>query len=199
MLIKHNLPIILASASKVRKEILASCGLSFEVINPLYDEDREKKFLVDKSPKELAIFLAREKALSVSKIYPQACVIGADQVCEFEGRQLFKSNNPKDALEQLQTLNGKQHFQNNCSVVALGGKILLESFSLVKLVMRNNSVEQLKRYVEFDEPWGCAGSYKYESFGKHLFAEVDGDYFAILGLNIQPILSFLHHQNFINL
>lgn len=197
MLITNNFPVILASASQVRKQILDSCDIDFEVIKPFYDEDSQKHLLTHKSCRELAIFLAEQKALSVSQVHPDACVIGADQVCELDEKQLFKSNNQQEALEQLIRLNGKRHFQNNCSVIAFGGKIIFSSFARVELEMRSLSTIQLQKYVEQDQSWGCAGSYKYESLGKHLFARVDGDYFAILGLNIQPILSFLHAQNFI--
>ncbi len=197
MLIEQNLPIILASASEIRRKILGDAGIKFEVIKPLFDEDKEKHLFKSNSPQELATFLAQQKAISVSKIFPKSCVIGADQVCEFEGKEVFKSLNQEDAIAQLKILNGKKHFQNNCSVIALEGEIIFQTLSRVELEMRDNSTTQIERYVAIEKPWGCAGSYKYESLGKHLFAEVNGDYFAILGLNIQPLLGFLHNRNFI--
>lgn len=198
MLIKHNSKIILASSSVVRKQIMKSCGLNFRVIKPFYNEDEEKK-LLNISPQKLATFLAKKKALSVSEVYLNDYVIGADQVCEFEGKEIFKSNSEEEAIAQLKKLNGCKHYQNNCSVIAYGGKIIFESFSRVELKMRKISAVQIKKYVNADKSWSCAGSYKYESLGKHLFEEVQGDYFAILGLNIQPILSFLHNKKIIKL
>ena len=199
MLITQNIPIVLASTSKIRKRILSTAGLDFKVIKSPFNEDEEKEKFPDFSPQELATFLAKQKAIEVSKIHSKTIVIGADQVCELDGKELFKSLNPEDALEQLKKINGKRHFQNNCSVIAFDGEIIFESFCRVELKMRNLSIMQLKKYVETEKSWGCAGSYKYESLGKHLFEKVDGDYFAVLGLNIQPLLHFMHQFNFITI
>ena len=93
----------------------------------------------------------------------------------------------------------KIHFQNNAVVVALNGKIIFENFSRVELKMRKLSSAEIKKYVETDQPWGCAGSYKYEALGKHLFEKITGDYFSVLGLAIQPLLAFFHHKKLIKI
>jgi hypothetical protein len=105
--------LILASTSQVRKKILTDSALDFEVIAPLYDEDNEKKNLPKMSAKKLALFLAKEKALSISAKFPKAYVIGSDQVCEFQKKEISKSKNAQEALAQLKKFNGKIHFQNN--------------------------------------------------------------------------------------
>ncbi len=198
-MLKHNCRLILASSSKIRQKILQESGLEFEVMKPLYDEDEEKKTLKKMPAKKLAIFLAKEKALSISKKFRSAYVIGSDQVCEFEKKEVSKSKNAAEALEQLKKFNGKIHFQNNAVVIAFNGKIIFENFSQVELKMRKMSPEEIKKYVKFDQPWGCAGSYKYESLGKHLFEKISGDYFSVLGLAIQPLLKFLHHKKLIKI
>ena len=198
MLIKNNFPIILASTSKVRKEILESCKLDFEIIKPLYDEDGEKQFLPKMSPKKLAIFLASKKALSISEIHPESYVIGADQVCEFMRKDISKSQNINEAIKQLTKFNGRNHYQNNGLVVAHKCKIIFTNFARVRLKMRKLSSQQIIDYVNFDQSFNCAGSYKYEALGKHLFEKVEGDYYAILGLSIQPLLNFLHSKKIIN-
>jgi len=198
MLIKNNYHIILASTSVVRKEILKSCNLDFEVIKPLYDEDGEKPFLPKMSPKKMAIFLASKKALSISEKYPESYVIGADQVCEFMKKDISKSQNINEAIKQLTKFNGRNHYQNNGLVVAHKGKIIFTNFARVRLKMRKLSEKQIIDYVNCDQSFGCAGSYKYESLGKHLFERVEGDYYAILGLAIQPLLNFLHSKKIIN-
>ena len=198
MLIKQNVEIILASSSKIRQKILTESGFNFKVIKPFYDEDAEKQNLPKMPARQLAIFLAKEKALSVSRKFPNAYVIGSDQVCEFEENEISKSFNSKEALEQLSKFNGKTHFQNNGAVIALNGKIIFENFSRVEMKMRQISQEQIEQYVKIDEPWGCAGSYKYESLGKHLFDEVKGDYYSVLGLAIQPLISFFHSEKLIS-
>jgi len=151
------------------------------------------------SPRKLVLFLAKQKALSVSKQFPKLYIIGSDQVCEFEKKEISKSKNAAEALSQLKKFNGKTHFQNNAVVVALNNKIIFENFSKAELTMRKLSMAELKTYIKLDRPWGCAGSYKYESLGKHLFTKISGDYFSILGLAIQPLLTFLHHKKIISL
>jgi septum formation protein len=199
MLIKLSKPLILASSSKIRQRILQEVGLDFKVMSPLYDEDEEKKTLKKMPPKKLALFLAKEKALSISRKFPKAYVIGSDQVCEFQKNEISKSTNAAEALAQLTKFNGKVHFQNNAVVVALNGKIIFENFSRVELKMRKMSASEIKKYVEIDQPWGCAGSYKYEALGKHLFEKISGDYFSVLGLAIQPLLAFFHLKKLIKI
>ena len=151
------------------------------------------------STKKLAVFLATQKALSVSDKFKDVYVIGSDQVCEFDGREVSKSKDAKEALSQLKKFNGKKHFQNNATVVAFNGEIIFENFSRVELMMRNMSAKEIENYVKIDQPWGCAGSYKYESLGKHLFEKITGDYFSVLGLAIQPLISFFHQHKIIKL
>ena len=143
MLIKNNYPLILASTSKVRNEILKSCNLDFEVMKPLYDEDGEKQFLPKMSPKKMAIFLASKKALSISENHRESFVIGADQVCEFMKKDISNSQNIKEAIKQLTKFNGKNHYQNNGLVVAHNGKIIFTNFARVRLKMRKLSSQQI--------------------------------------------------------
>ena len=198
MLVDHKCRLILASTSKIRKKILEEVGLKFEVMAPLFDEDTGKK-KVKLSPQKLAVYLAQQKALSISEKFRDAYVIGSDQVCEFEGKEISKSNNDSEALNQLKKFNGKIHFQNNAVAVALNGKIIFNKFSRVKLTMRKMSLQEITSYVKHDQPWGCAGSYKYESLGKHLFEKISGDYYSVLGLAIQPLLNFLHQKKLLKI
>jgi septum formation protein len=191
--------LILASTSKVRKKILEEVKLQFEVVAPSFDEDNEKKKLPKMESKKLAMFLAEQKALSVSRTLKDAYVVGSDQVCEFNKKEISKSNNATEALRQLKSFNGKIHFQNNAVVVAFNGKIIFRNFSQVKLKMRKMTAKEIESYVKADEPWGCAGSYKYESLGKHLFEKISGDYYSVLGLAIQPLLAFLHEKKLVRL
>jgi septum formation protein len=145
----------------------------------------------------LAIFLARKKALSVSKKFKDAYVIGSDQVCEFLQKEIPKSKNFVEAVKQLKKFNGQYHFQNNAVAVAFNGKIIFKKFSRAKLKMRQLGSEEIKNYVIHEKPWGCAGSYKYELSGKHLFEKISGDYYCVLGLAIQPLISFFHCKKLI--
>ena len=198
MLIEHNCNLILASTSKIRKRIMDEVGLEFTVKAPLFDEDLGKK-KVKLSPPKLAIYLAEQKALSISEKFRDSYVIGSDQVCEFEEKEIPKSNNATEALNQLKKFNGKIHFQNNAAVIAFNGKIIFRKFSRVKLQMRKMTATEIESYVKIDQPWGCAGSYKYESLGKHLFEKISGDYYSVLGLAIQPLTAFLHRKKLISI
>lgn len=198
MLISCEASLVLASTSKIRKKILEEVGLKFEVMAPLFDEDKGKK-KVKLAPKKLAVYLAEQKALSISEKFRDVYVVGSDQVCEFAEQEISKSNNAKEALLQLQKFNGKIHFQNNAVALAFNGKIIFRSFSRVKMTMRQLSDIELKAYVAKDQPWGCAGSYKYESMGKHLFEKISGDYYSVLGLAVQPLLNFLHQKKLIKI
>lgn len=198
-MLQQNCKIILASSSKIRKKILEESGFDFEVISPDFDEEKGKKENPKLNPKNLAIFLAKEKALSISRKFKDVYVIGSDQVCEFEKKDISKSENADDAIKQLKKFSGKIHYQNNAAVIAFNNKIIFKNYSVVKMQMRKISKKQIESYVKKDQPWGCAGSYKYESFGKHLFEKTTGDYYAVLGLAIQPLIAFMYKEKLISI
>jgi len=197
-MLKYKKNIILASTSSIRKKILEDAGIFFETIAPEFDEEQYKSDNESLNPKELSMKLAENKALSISFKNPESLVIGSDQVCSVGNKIFNKSKNFQEALQQLTELSNKTHIQNNSTVIALNKKIIFRKFSKVFLHMRMCENEELQKYITIDKPWGCAGSYKYESLGKHLFAKINGDYYSILGLNIQEILNFLHKKKYIN-
>lgn len=189
--------IILASTSPIRKEILSKTALKFDCISPDFDEEEAKKTMQDLSLEDRAMELSCGKALSISKQFLQSYVIGSDQICDLNGAVISKSKNFDEAVLQLKKLTGKTHHQNNAVVIAHAGKIIFKSFSKATLHMRWLSEAQIASYVKADQAWGSAGSYKFESLGKHLFTQVSGDYHAILGFNIQPLLNFFHEEKLI--
>jgi septum formation protein len=197
MLITSNCPIILASTSKIRKKLLKQLALKFSIQKPLFDEDHEKKYLKNLSCKQLSMYLATQKALSISQKFPDAIIIGSDQVCEFENEPISKSKSFQEAISQLKKFNGKTHYQNNSVVIVKNNKVIFKNFSKVKIKMRKLTESEIKKYVDIDKSWGCAGSYKYESMAQHLFEKVEGDYFSVLGIAIQPLLNFLYKNKII--
>lgn len=196
---KQNKAIILASTSFIRKKILTEAGFDFAALAPDYDEEEAKKHLHHLSIKDRALELACGKALSISKKFPDAYVIGSDQICELSGEQISKSKNADEAISHLKKLSNKVHIQNNAVAIAFNGKVIFTNYSKAKLWMRNLSENEIKTYVAKEKPWGCAGSYQYESSGKHLFKKVSGDYFGILGLAIQPVIAFFYKKNIISI
>jgi septum formation protein len=198
-MISQNCHLILASSSIARKNIMSNLGLKFEIINPEFDEESAKPKIKNLSIKDQALYLAKQKALSISVKYPYALFIGSDQICELENTAIDKSKNKNDAVFQLKTLSRKTHIQNNASCLYQEKNLLFTNISLAKLSMRDLTDNNIKNYVDTDKSWGCAGSYKFESLGKHLFSKVEGADNAIIGMDILPLLNFLHEQNYITL
>ncbi|NBR94915.1 MAG: septum formation protein Maf [Proteobacteria bacterium] len=192
MLLTTHHKIILASTSAVRQQILQSVQLPFVAVAPNVDEDKLKKQLNISCPLKLALELAKAKALSIAKQHPDAYIIGADQVCALGDSFLNKAKTQQEAVLQLNALSGKTHTQNNGFAVVHQHKVVFSHSAKVSLTMQKLSLASIKKYVESDNPVGCAGSYKYESLGKHLFSRVNGNYYAVLGLNIQPLLNFFY-------
>jgi septum formation protein len=197
MLLTTHHKIILASTSIARKQILESVQLPFVAVAPHVDEDKLKKQLNISCPLKLALELAKAKALSIAKQHPDAYIIGADQVCALGDSFLNKAKTQQEAVLQLNALSGKTHTQNNGFAVVHQHKVVFSHSAKVSLTMQKLSLASIKKYVESDNPIGCAGSYKYESLGKYLFSRVNGNYYAVLGLNIQPLLNFFYQNKII--
>jgi septum formation protein len=198
-LIKQNCHIILASSSLARKKILSDLGLKFDILSPSFDEEKAKPKIKHLRISKQAMYLAKQKALSVSVLYPDSLVIGSDQICELEGKAIDKSKDRIEAIKQLKLLQGKTHIQNNAVCLYSGSKLLFKNSSTAKLTVRNLSDKEIANYVDLDKSWGCAGSYKFESLGKHLFSKVIGADNSIIGMNMLPLISFLHQQKLISL
>ncbi|MFT6106917.1 MAG: septum formation protein [Rickettsiales bacterium] len=197
--IKQNCQIILASSSRARKQILEDLGLKFQIISPDFDEEAAKPSIQNLSIAVQAMYLAKQKALSVSISNPSALTIGSDQICELAGISIDKSKDRQDAINQLALLEGETHIQNNAVCLYQGSKLLFKNSSKAKLTVRNLSNQEIETYVDLDQSWGCAGSYKFESFGKHLFEKVQGADNSIVGMNVLPLLNFLHQNKLISL
>lgn len=182
-------PLILASTSKYRRELLSQLGLPFESVAPGVDEDKIKQQAF--SPLELALELSKLKALAVACKYPQACIIGSDQVCNLDGLILDKPGSIAKATEQLAELQGKTH--ELITAVTLVHPKGIESFvNTTTLHMRPLSLAQIHHYIKADEPLDCAGSYKLESQGIKLFDHIEmTDHTAIIGLPLIELTTSL--------
>lgn len=183
--------VILSSTSPIRKKLLTENNIEFEAIAPLCDEEEVKKNLLHFPLLQLALELAKAKARSVSDKYPDAYVIGSDQICELEGKMISKSNNIEDAFNSLKAMNGKTHYQNNGTCIFLNSKPVMEHSEKAELKMKNLTDEEIRNYIKQDNPIGCAGSYKFELNGKNLFSEVKGTKEAILGFAVSKVVDFL--------
>ncbi len=185
--------LILASTSPIRRQILERAGLGFVCVAPEVDETITGGL----SAEDVAMSLAESKARSVADRHPDAVVIGADQVCEWEGELLGKPADARAARAQLEKLSGNTHrLITGVTVFGVqpprGGVRRVECFSdETLLTMRALSPDELEAYVNTGEWQGCAGSYRLEGRGIHLMERIRGDYFNVLGLPLVPLLKVL--------
>jgi septum formation protein len=193
--------LILASGSESRATILRNAGVNFDVIPAHVDEDAVKDSMrAAKQPhRAVADALAELKAQRVSSQHPQDFVIGADQVLSVNGWLVSKCETMRDARNLLTELRGKTHELYSAVVLAKGGSPIWRHVAKATMTMHDFSDEFLDFYLETggESLLSGVGCYQLESIGAQLFAKVDGDYFAILGLPLIPLLSALREQGVI--
>ncbi|MCZ2203513.1 Maf family nucleotide pyrophosphatase [Bartonella sp. A05] len=192
--------LILASLSPYRAQLLRKAGLNFYVEGASFDERKEEEKAETKTPKELSSFLASSKAKNVSSRFPNAFVIGCDQVLDLEGQILHKVADNREAHQRLRILSGKMHSLH--SAVALfqnGQEIWVEVFSAY-MTVRSLSSEFIERYLARVgiDVLKSVGVYQIEGEGIHLFEKIEGDFFTIVGLPLLPLLIKLRHLGVID-
>lgn len=186
-----NESFILASSSEIRKKILSDQGFDFIVQKSEVDEEILKENYKNLPFEKRAIKLALAKAKEVSEAYRDKYVLGADQMCVYKNNILNKPGNRENAVNSLKLLAGNTHYQYSGIALCLNGKSLWSFCDTAILTMKALSEDEIKSYVDKDEPYQCAGSYKYESHGSKLFSDVKGSPFTIQGLALTPLLKAL--------
>ena len=186
-----NESFILASSSEIRKKILSDQGFDFIVQKSEVDEEILKENYKNLSFEKRAIKLALAKAKEVSEAYRDKYVLGADQICVYKNNILNKPGNRENAVNSLKLLAGDTHYQYSGIALCLNGESLWSFCDTAILTMKALSEDEIKSYVDKDEPYQCAGSYKYESHGSKLFSDVKGSPFTIQGLALTPLLKAL--------
>jgi len=191
-------PVILASTSTARRSLLAAAGLSHTALSPGVDETAAKIALLadGASPAQVAEALARQKAIAISRLHPEAFVIGADQTLDLDGQLFDKAETPSAARARLALLRGRTHLLHSAVAVAMGGQTVWAQSPSARLTMRDFSDAFLDEWLsrQGDSVLGSVGCYRLEDEGIQLFSAVEGDYFTILGLPLVGLLAFFREQ-----
>ena len=187
--------IILASKSKVRKDILKNYGINCEVYPSNVDEDIVKISLTKEkaSPEIISKNLAELKANKVSNKFPNELVIGADSVIDLDGKVISKPEDREQALDILKSLNGKTHNLISSVCISMGGSMIWNFTDKAELVMKKFSITELEEYLSkiSDEALYAYNVYQIEGLGKSLFSKINGDSDTIMGLPVKKIKEYL--------
>ena len=187
--------IILASKSKVRKEILDKNNISTQVQHSNVDEEVIKKSLLKEkaTPEIISRNLAELKANKVSHKFFDMLVLGADSVIDLDGELISKPEDREEALSILKKLNGKKHQLVSSVCISKNGSMIWNHTDKATLTMKNFNDEELKKYLEkiSDESLYSYNVYQIEGEGKNLFLDINGDKDTIMGLPIKKIKEYL--------
>lgn len=194
--------LVLASSSPTRAKLLEQTGLSFEIVPPPVDENaiREALEADPMDPADMAELLAETKASEVAKSHPSSLVIGADQVLAADGEIFNKPTSKEEAYTTLFRLRGKTHKLISALILIDNGDVIWRHSETAELTMRDFSPEFLGAYIAHcsEGIFTSPGAYQLESFGIHLFEEIKGDYFTILGFPILQLLETLRKEGYIS-
>ncbi len=184
--------IVLGSTSPFRRELLTRLGIPFTTASPDVDETA----LSGEAPQDLVVRLAQAKARAVAAAHPDALIIGSDQVACNNGKILGKPGNRDNALRQLSEASGRRisFYTGLCLLNAETGRsqVICEPFHVHFRVLEPSQIE---RYLDAEEPYNCAGSFKSEGLGIALFERMEGDDpNSLIGLPLIRLVSMLQEE-----
>ncbi len=164
--------VVLGSTSRYRRELLERLHIPFEVAAPEVDETAQ----AGESPRDLALRLALAKAHAVARRFPQAAVIGSDQVADLDGVALGKPGSHDRAVEQLRSMRGRSVvFQTAVAVVCRNSGFEQVDIAPVRVQFRDLTDAEIETYLRIEQPYDCAGSAKSEGLGIALLEAIDND------------------------
>ncbi len=190
-------PLVLASKSVTRLSLLVHAGVPVETVAADVDERALEMQAGNLDPAQVALLLAKAKAMCVAEAVPGRIVVGADQTLALGPDIFHKPQSVEAAREQLRRLAGHTHALHSAVAVAFDGTVVFEAVVSAFLTMRPLSDDALETYLTAagQRVLTSVGAYQLESVGVHLFTRVDGDHFTILGLPLLPLLAFFREQS----
>ncbi|MCU7936324.1 MAG: Maf-like protein [Candidatus Thiodiazotropha sp. (ex Dulcina madagascariensis)] len=185
-------PLILASSSPFRRELLSRLGMEFGSVSPAVDESP----LPAESPEQLVLRLAESKARAVAESHPDALIIGSDQVATVDGCILGKPGTHQRAVEQLlQTAGKRVTFSTGLCLYNSKTGRLQSCCELFHVVFRQLDRQEIENYLNKEKPYNCAGSFKSEGLGICLFEKLEGeDPNALIGLPLIRLIGMLRNE-----
>ncbi len=186
-------PLLLASKSASRRNLLQGAGIPIEVRAADIDERSIETAAGAADPAKVAALLAREKALAISIRHPDRIVLGADQTLALGSRRFSKPVDRAAARDQLKVLRGQTHTLHSAVAIMRAGQAVFEHCARADLTMRAFSDMFLERYLDAagDAVTASVGAYQVEGLGVQLFERIAGDHSTILGLPLLPVLDAL--------
>lgn len=183
--------IVLASTSPFRRELLERLGLPYEAASPRFEERLDQ----EADPAELATSMALGKAMSLADDFPDALIIGSDQVLVTGGEIIGKPGTVGRAKEQLRRMSGASHtFHTGLAVVDTASGETRASTVPFTVTLRELTDDEIENYIRLDDPLGCVGSFKIEGLGIALMERLEGDDFtALIGLPLIELVSMLRN------
>lgn len=192
----HPQPLVLASRSAARRDMLSAAGIPAQLAPADIDERAVEARAGGLGPGEAAILLAREKARAGGAKFAGRFVVGADQTLALGGRRFSKPKDRAAAREQLRALAGRTHELHSAVAVASDGRVVFSHVDTARLTMRSLSERFIDAYLDAagDEVTTTVGGYQLEKLGIQLFEKIEGDHFTILGMPLFALLAFLRRE-----
>ncbi len=189
------MPLILASSSSIRRDLLAAAGVAVDIVVPAFEEEPVKA-AHDGDGESLALALAEGKAASLGR---PGWTIGADSLVSVDGRRFSKPRTRAEAADHLRFFSGKEMRLSSAVALARAGAVDWSHVDAARLFVRPLSQAFIDEYLAAEWPaigW-CAGSFRMEARGPTLFERVEGSHFTILGLPLLPLLGALRDRQLI--